>query len=815
VQAAARDNAYVIDANVSFGIAGVGGAAGVAVVSNETLAGVEAGATINATGGIAVGAIQNTAVDIYTVAGSAGAAAFSGAFSIGVIDNTTRAYVEDGSSAATAATLDAGGRTEIAANSSESITTATVSAAGGGVGVAGAVGVKVVTSETTAAIGDYTKVNQTTRGGAAQDVAVSATDAVHLAGGGGSAAIGAGFGAGATAEVNVVRNTTTASIGDSARVRADGDIGVAAASTKDVQAAALALGGGGSVGIAGAVSLAFVGTSIASDSDAQSGIGDGATASSADSTMKKDGVSGQLGSSEHVQGAKSEIGTRSATLGVASDLNDTTTSSQDKTRAYIGSQATIVAGDSVGVTASDQTQINLHAVGAAGGFVGIGGAIGVGITNSTTEAFIDASTTVNATGVVTVAATAGNIGAGGYSNVLSAAGAGGVVGLSAAVAVLDDASTTRAYLGNSVDVQDATLLTISANTDREARTETIGVSVGGLAVGASVSLASFTGTTTAYFGNSVKASVDDLALSAGDDSTAVAKATAGAAGILSGSGADASATLDSKVSAYTGNDADIVANNDVGITATSTASADAQAIGVSAGAAAVGVSLSSATLTSTVLAALGDSGDGHRQASEHHRPPGTAGRRRRRQRLQQRIERRPDRHQRHVQRGDFRRLDDEFDRRQQQCHWQPRAARRDRQPTGGGSLRAGRRLVGPGRQRRRRRVRLDHPRDPRRQRQHRRQHQHRLDQRQGARHRYEHRLGAGRRRRHRRRIGGQCDDLGAQRYACRNRHIDLRRGIGDLRHGGRFVHADRRSTTASTTPGSTARRPRSRARAAR
>jgi filamentous hemagglutinin family protein len=608
LQAKAVEDIYIVTVNASVaGAAGVGAAAGVGVIANQTLAGIQAGATIDASRDIRVAAEQASALDIYTVSGAGGIAGVSGAFSVGVIDNTTRAYVEGGTSAATAVTLDAGGETAVSATSTEEITTGTVSAAGGGVGVAGAVGVKVVTSETTAEIGDYTKVNQTRRGGALQDVQVAAADTVRLAGGGGSGAFGA-YGAGATAEINVVRNTTTASIGNHAIVRADNDIGVDATSTKDVQSAAVAAAGGASAGIAGAVSLAFVGASIQSDSDAKSGIGNGATATAADSTMKKNSVGSELGDSEHVQGTKSELGTRSAALGVSGELNDASTTPRDKTRAFVGSHAQLVAGGKVDVTATDRTRLDQRAVGAAGGAVGIGAAVGVGITHSTTEAFVDQSSTIDADGDVTVAANAGNVDANG-SRVESWAGAGGVVGLSASVAVLKDTSTTRSYLGSNVDVIDAARLSVAATTDRKATTATYGASAGIAAIGASVAVASFKGATTATLGTGVQVDADAVEVSATDDSVASAHSRAGSAGIVAGSGSVATAEVTSTVTAEVGNSADIDATGDVDVIATGRASTKADAIGVNVGAGAVGASVATATSGAKVHAKVGENVD--------------------------------------------------------------------------------------------------------------------------------------------------------------------------------------------------------------
>ena len=347
--------------------------------------------------------------------------------------------------------------------------------------MAGAVGVKVVKSDTEAFIGKNTKVNQTAHG-AAQDVKVSATDTVTLRGGGGAAA-GALAGVGATAEINIVRNTTTAYLGDSVTVNADRDLSVSANSTKDVQAAAVAASFGGYAG----VSVPSRSASSVPNWTAIRRGGIGNTASGADSTMKTDNVTGNMGDSQHLAATKSDIHARTSGLSVSGDLNETSTSSLDKTRAYVGSNAQIVTGGKVTVSATDRTQLDLHAVGAAGGAAGIGGAIGIGITNSTTEAFIGTSSTVDADGDVTVSAEAGNVNATG-SKVLSAAGAGGVVGVSraAAVAVLDDTSTTKAYLGNSVDVQDAAKLKVSAKAKRKSVDRNLGGAAGGLAIGASV-----------------------------------------------------------------------------------------------------------------------------------------------------------------------------------------------------------------------------------------------------------------------------------------------------------------------------------------
>lgn len=610
VRASAGEDVYLVTTNASVaGAAGVGAAVGVGVIGNETLAGIGTGAVIDATGNLAVRAEQDSDLDIYTVAGSGGVVGISGAISVGVVENTTRALVEGSDDPVVAANLNAGGRTEIAADSVEEITSGTVSAAGGGVGVAGAVGVKIVSSETTASIGDNTRVNQE-RSGESQDVAVRATDVVRLRGGGGAASVGALYGAGATSETNIVRNTTTAVIGDSSLIDAGRDVLVAADSTRDVQSAAVAAAGGGSMGIGGAVAIVTIGSRLDDESqNSLRGTGDdgesGDTASYTDERIKEDNVSGEMGDSEYAQSVESALAEKAAVLDVKTDMNETSKSSLDRTRAYIGAGADVTAGRDIDVSAGDKTDVDIVSIGAAGGAAGIGGAVGIGITNSTTEAFAGQEAILRAGADISITASGSNVDDTG-STVVTTAGAGGIVGLNASVAVFKDTNTTRAYLDDDADVQNAAGVTVAAASNRAAATESWGASAGALAIGASISTATFTGTTDAHLGNNARVRADALKVDAEDASSALARARAGAAGVASGSGAVSVATIGSTVEAYTGNDSDIEVQNDVAFGATSTAGAEAEAIGVNVGAGAIGASVATATSGADVAARIGE-----------------------------------------------------------------------------------------------------------------------------------------------------------------------------------------------------------------
>jgi hypothetical protein len=617
VQALSSEAVYTIGANLSVaGAAGVGGTVGVDFIQNHTTADIGAGADIDATGSLAVAATQDSTINLYTTSGAGGIVGVSGALSVGIIDNTTEAYVADSAQSAPT-TLDAAGTTSVAATSQETISTITVSGAGGGVGVAAAVAVKVVEATTQAYIGQYVDVNQT-RTGASQDVTVTATDGVTLDGGGGSAAL-AGIAVGAGADVDVVRNTTSAYLGSDSQVSAAQDVTVQATSTRDVESVVVAAAGLGAVGVSGAVAVAVIGADLNGDATGSISSGNGSTASSADGEISSDQVSGKLGSSSEVSAMQGQIKTRTQALNVSGSLDDSTittpesdlanpsTPTADTTQAFIGSSAVVHAGAALKVAATDHTAVELVTTGAAeGGIAGLGGAVGIAIVNDTTQAFIAGSAKASGGTSLEVDALSDSATGEGYSLVSSAAGsAGGIVGLSAAVATLVDTSTTQAYVASGAQVTGAaSAVTVEASTSHVDETISAGFAgSGGLSVGGSIAATTYTGTTDASVLGSVTA--DTLAITALDSSTATALATAGTAGIYSGAGAGAGAAVTSTVDADLGASTQAILSGAMDVTATDSTGARADAYGISAGAAAVGVSAAVADTTATVTAAVG------------------------------------------------------------------------------------------------------------------------------------------------------------------------------------------------------------------
>ena len=91
-----------------------------------------------------------------------------------------------------------------------------------------------------------------------------------------------------------------------------------------------------------------------------------------------------------------------------------------------------------------------------------------------------------------------------------------------------------------------------------------------------------------------------------DDATA--DSTAASGGIISGDGADGTATIDPSITATTGNGSQIDAVDEVSVLASVTPKATADVTGVSAGELAVGASVASATDSPTVTAIAGGAG---------------------------------------------------------------------------------------------------------------------------------------------------------------------------------------------------------------
>ncbi|WP_186301646.1 leukotoxin LktA family filamentous adhesin [Denitromonas halophila] len=557
---------------VGLGAAGVGGAVGVTRIEKDTTAGVGAGATVNARG--------NNTASMQALSGN---------------DLTDR---------------DAITGLMVEANSSEDLFSVAASGAGGFyAGVSGAVTVTSVDSDTTAVIGNGALINQgVTNGSSTQDVNVSAKNHAKLDAYTGSLAGGA-VGAAGGVDVGTVKNDTTALIDNNAQVSARRDVDVNALTSADIDSITVSAAGG--IGaIAGGISVYSVGSGLDAEGrkKLKSDSGDFADVNSYADDQASDGSINSLlaGSDDaRIRDAGSQSQAARAGVSISGDLAGANT---DGTTATIGDANVTTTTGAIDVDARQDVNIKVLAGGASVGGVGLGVGVGVVAVNAGTAADVAALATLNSGGAISAHAHTKTV-----SDLTGFAGSYGGIAIDAALAFVTDNSTTRAAIGDGVQIVDATGVSVSASDDRSAESEAVGVSVGGAAaVGASVATATINGATTASAGNNLQVgqsvgTVDSLSITANSSTTAKAKTIAGKAGIgLAASGSVATANNLPSVSATLGTNGRITVADTVTVGATGTTRTDANAIGVNVSAGVgIGASLATATTHSDVTSLVG------------------------------------------------------------------------------------------------------------------------------------------------------------------------------------------------------------------
>ncbi|MCB1963628.1 MAG: leukotoxin LktA family filamentous adhesin [Rhodocyclaceae bacterium] len=564
----------VIDGTLAagFGAAGVGGAVGVTRIEKDTTAGVGAGATVNARGN-----------------GTASMQALSGN-DLTDRDPVTGLMVE--------------------ATSTEDLFSVAASGAGGFyAGVSGAVTVASVDSDTTAVIGSGALINQGVTGASGtQDVNVSARNHVKIDAYTGSLALGA-VGAAGGVDVGTVRNDTTALIDDSAQVSTARDVDVNALGSADIDSVTVSAAGGLGA-IAGGVSVYSVGSGLDAEGRKrlQSDSGDfGDVNSYADDQAGDDSINTLLAGSDdaRIRNAGTQSQAARAGVTISGDLAGANTAGVTAT---IG-QANITASNgAIDIDARQDIDAKLLAGGASAGGVGLGAGVGVLSVNAGTAADVAAQAMLDAGGAVSLNAHTHTV-----SDLTGFAGTYGGLAIDAAVAVVTDNSSTRAALGDGVQIVDATDVSVSASDERTAESEAVGVSVaGGAAVGASVATATLGGGVTASAGDTLQVgqsvdTVGSLSLSADSRTTAKAQSIAGKAGIgLAASGSVATAKSTPTVSATVGDNSRITVSGATDVSATGRSRADADALGVNvSGGVGIGASVATATSAPDIDAAIG------------------------------------------------------------------------------------------------------------------------------------------------------------------------------------------------------------------
>ena len=283
-------------------------------------------------------------------------------------------------------------------------------------------------------------------------VAVTASNSDDIA------AVGISAGISGTAAVNlsgavaVVTANTSAYIGKSAQITSAGDVEVTAGNQYHELsvAATLAIGGDAGVGVGVGVHLVTLNIDAFIDNSATVNAGGNVSVVATGQESIIAVVAGAAG------GEVGVAGTVAVTI-----LNV-------HTFASTGTSVSIVAGNNVFVSASDDTKLVLITASLAGGYVGVGVAVGVASVTKDTEAFIGAGSNVDAkaAGAAIGGVYDGNFtGSGGFETAsfdglavqsassenafgLSASAGGGFVGVAGGVGVTLLHVTTQAFVGN-------------------------------------------------------------------------------------------------------------------------------------------------------------------------------------------------------------------------------------------------------------------------------------------------------------------------------------------------------------------------------
>ena len=129
--------------------------------------------------------------------------------------------------------------------------------------------------------------------------------------------------------------------------------------------------------------------------------------------------------------------------------------------------------------------------GGAGLYVGVGGAVSVGIFDSGTRAYIDSGAQINTQAgtahadqsVTVVAANSGT-----NKTVAPSLGGGGFVGISGAVDVSTNLNVTSAYIGNSTTVKALKSVDVRALSYKNIESTTVSIAGGAVGIGGSVSV---------------------------------------------------------------------------------------------------------------------------------------------------------------------------------------------------------------------------------------------------------------------------------------------------------------------------------------
>lgn len=617
------------------GEAAIAGAVAYNSLNNHTYAYIaDATSTANRATVLAGGNLQLSALDMSNydiIAGSAaigfGTAGAGGSVSVDNITKDTKAWIGNftkadakaaGADSITVFTglLDGSGvRTtkllkgiSLQAKSGEDILHIVATGAGGLYGgLAGAVAVTTIKSNTSAYIGNNAQVNTVTTGvDAAQSVNLTALNDIKALSVCGGLSVGL-VGVTGAVDVATVNNDTSAYIGNDSVVSAAHDIDINALSTKDISSYTVSASGAG-VGVAGAVAIYNLGTALTSQSlgTMNANSGSGTAYGYVDQQVRQGIINSLLSgySDTDVQHAATDVNNGTTSYSLTNTLTGTVV--PGGVAAFIGDRAVVVAGGNLSLNARENVKFYVMAGGVSVAAAGAGGAVAILDFKTDALAYIGSSAAITTIGDVSVVSDLKeDIDSDSFS------GSIGFVGnIGATVVIVKDKSNSAAYIGSSTAVT-ADDVTLTANSSHDQNTLAVGAagSLMGPALAAGVINGYNSSTTWAYINNlAVLNATGNIGVNAVSVSNMKGVTYAPSLGAIFAAGAAVVILEDTSTTyASVNQGAKIEKAGAVTLSAAYTPMVRAEAWGGGAGAVAGGAAYSRAKVTGSVKAYFGDS----------------------------------------------------------------------------------------------------------------------------------------------------------------------------------------------------------------
>lgn len=380
---------------VSGGAVGLGLAADITILDNQTMAAIEQGTvgtpTVVLTGGtLSVNAVASDEVTSVVATASVSDSAAVGATTsvINVKDSTVKAVIGSEENAQPVTVV--AGNVSVAAQGDITIRQVVSGvSASGSASVGGAAAIVVHDGYVKAAIGDRVTVTSTTN-----DVSVAADaqqDIVQVAG---IVAAGGTAGVAGTTTVSVLNERTEASIGESSVRANQGSIYVQADDTTKLAGVTGFVGAGGSAGVGVGANINTVTKNTVARVGKPQGVAAGGT--TIVSAVNGDVVV-DAQSTETIIGVAAGIAAGTAGVGVNASVHTYNLN----TTASVGNQAVVFAKGSVIIDAKNTFELNTVTAGISAGTAGVGLGAAVTVVDQNTDSSIGSGASVTALGFLT------------------------------------------------------------------------------------------------------------------------------------------------------------------------------------------------------------------------------------------------------------------------------------------------------------------------------------------------------------------------------------------------------------------------------